>query len=98
MTMKYINQIFCTTSEKMVDIPDESVDLMVTSPPYNIDIKFGNKWDKRKIIHSKGVKYEDALSEKKYLKLLENVFLETQRVLKPNGTIIWVLVFVTLMS
>tara|TARA_B110000003_G_C16647294_1_gene532596 strand:+ start:355 stop:1131 length:777 start_codon:yes stop_codon:yes gene_type:complete len=85
--MKYINQIFCATSEKMADIPNESVDLMVTSPPYNIDIKFGNNWDKGKVKNSKGIKYEDALSEKKYLKLLEDVFLETHRVLKPNGTV-----------
>ncbi len=31
-----INKIFCKTSEVMSEIPDNSVHLMVTSPPYNV--------------------------------------------------------------
>ena len=31
-----LNKIFCKTSEKMDEIPDYSVHLMVTSPPYNV--------------------------------------------------------------
>ena len=38
----YLNKIFIKSSECMDDIPDNSVKLVVTSPPYNIDIKFGN--------------------------------------------------------
>ena len=85
--MKYINQIFCATSEKMADIPNESVDLMVTSPPYNIDIKFGNNWDKGKVKNSKGIKYEDALSEyiesqgfsvKDFFKEIRNAFSQDE--------------------
>ena len=30
------NQIFCKSSERMVELPDSSVHLMVTSPPYNV--------------------------------------------------------------
>ena len=30
-----INQILCTSSENMQDLPDHSVHLAVTSPPYN---------------------------------------------------------------
>ena len=30
------NKIFCKSSEKMVELPDNSVHLMVTSPPYNV--------------------------------------------------------------
>jgi len=33
---KYINKIFCKSSEKMKELPDCSVHLMVTSPPYNV--------------------------------------------------------------
>ena len=33
---KYINQIFAHSSEKMSELPDNSVHLMVTSPPYNV--------------------------------------------------------------
>ena len=31
-----VNRIFCKTSENMEEIPDNSVHLMVTSPPYNV--------------------------------------------------------------
>jgi len=33
---KYINKIFCKSSEAMNELPDNSVHLMVTSPPYNV--------------------------------------------------------------
>ncbi|MGV3529139.1 MAG: DNA-methyltransferase [Flavisolibacter sp.] len=73
------------SSEKMDELPDKSVDLMVTSPPYNINISYGNKWEDRKIVKAKGSKYDDFLPEAEYRKLLENVFQETKRVLKENG-------------
>lgn len=31
-----LNRIFCKSSEKMHELPDNSVHLMVTSPPYNV--------------------------------------------------------------
>jgi site-specific DNA-methyltransferase (adenine-specific) len=34
--VKYINSIFCKSSEKMKELPGNSVHLMVTSPPYNV--------------------------------------------------------------
>ena len=33
---QYINKVFCKSSESMTEIPDKSVHLMVTSPPYNV--------------------------------------------------------------
>lgn len=33
---KKINQIYCKSSENMKEIPDNSIHLMVTSPPYNV--------------------------------------------------------------
>jgi len=32
---EYLNQFFCKSSEKMDELPDNSVHLMITSPPYN---------------------------------------------------------------
>ena len=32
----YINKVFCKSSEVMNELPDNSVHLMVTSPPYNV--------------------------------------------------------------
>ena len=33
---RYLNKIFCKSSENMEELPDNSVHLMVTSPPYNV--------------------------------------------------------------
>ncbi len=33
---KLLNQIFCKSSETMSELPDSSVHLMITSPPYNV--------------------------------------------------------------
>lgn len=79
--------IYSVSSEEMVDIDDASVDMVVTSPPYNIDIKYGNHVSKGKIVNSKGVKYKDNLSEEEYMELLEKVFSECKRVLKKDGSI-----------
>lgn len=54
-----IDKIYNCSSENMTQIESSSVDLVVTSPPYNIDIKYGNKTTKGKVLASKGVKYED---------------------------------------
>ncbi len=33
---EFINKVFCKSSEKMTELPDNSIHLMVTSPPYNV--------------------------------------------------------------
>lgn len=33
---QYVNKIFCKSSESMNELPDNSVHLMITSPPYNV--------------------------------------------------------------
>ena len=62
---------------------------MVTSPPYNIDISYGNKWENGRLKTSKGKKYKDDLTEERYREMLCSVFEETKRVLKDDGQI-WV--------
>lgn len=83
------NVIYNTSSECMEQIEDRSVDLIVTSPPYNIDIQYGNKTSKGQIVSSKGVKYKDNLDEDSYRKLLETVFSECKRTLKDDGSM-WI--------
>jgi len=39
---EFIDKIFCKSSEKMEELPDNSVHLVVTSPPYNV----GKEYDK----------------------------------------------------
>ncbi|MBI4285314.1 MAG: site-specific DNA-methyltransferase [Chloroflexi bacterium] len=55
-------------------IPDESVQLMVTSPPY---------WNVRDYGHPSQIGYDDTLTE--YLNRLDEVWREVVRVLLPDG-------------
>ena len=56
--------------EKMKEIPDKSIDLVLIDPPYNINKADWDKW-----------KTTDA-----YVEFMGQVFLECQRVLKNNGS------------
>jgi len=84
-----INKIYMKSSEDMSNIPDKSVKLIVTSPPYNIDISYGNKHINGKVVETKGNKYKDNLDEDEYRKMLDNVFRECKRVLTDDGSI-WI--------
>ncbi|MEM7012331.1 MAG: site-specific DNA-methyltransferase [Verrucomicrobiota bacterium] len=53
-------------------LPDESVDLVVTSPPYNLGINYG--------------KYEDKRPLDEYLDWCKSWSSEIKRVLKPSGS------------
>lgn len=55
------------------EIPDESIDLIVADPPYNLGKDYGNTNDKRE--------FDD------YLSFSENWLTEAKRVLKKDGTI-----------
>ncbi len=81
-----LDKIYNSSSESMAEIATGSVDLVVTSPPYNIDIQYGNKTAKGKVLESKGTKYKDNLSEEEYRNMLATVFSECKRVLKDNGS------------
>jgi len=57
--------------ECLKDIEDKSVDLVLTSPPYNVGIDYEN--------------WNDNLSYESYLKFLENVLEHLYRVIKDDG-------------
>jgi len=63
-----INRFILGSAENMKELPDNSVHLMITSPPYNVSKE-----------------YDNDLSLKEYLQLLENSFKETYRVLVNGG-------------
>lgn len=65
---KYLNKIICASCENMKELPNNCVDLMITSPPYNVSKE-----------------YDEDLSLREYLQLLQNVFMETYRVLVNGG-------------
>ena len=83
------NKIYCKSSESMSEVDDKSVTLVVTSPPYNIDVKYGNQHKNGRAIGSKGIKYKDNLPDDEYKQMLGRVFNECKRVLKDNGSI-WI--------
>lgn len=84
-----LDEIYNCSSEIMKQIDSNTIDLVVTSPPYNIDVQYGNQTSKGKVVKSKGVKYSDNMNEEDYRKMLSNVFSECKRVLKSDGSI-WV--------
>ena len=46
MTLKYLNEIVCGDSLELIEeLPDNSIDLVITSPPYNLDLG-NNKFHK----------------------------------------------------
>lgn len=66
----------------MRDIPDKSVDLVVTSPPYNL----GNTHHTGDIRHKA---YDDNLPEEEYQQWQIEVLNEIYRVLKSDGSVIY---------
>ncbi|MGB9587745.1 MAG: DNA-methyltransferase [Armatimonadota bacterium] len=70
--MELINRIICgDVLEVMKLIPDKSVHLAITSPPYNVGIEYDN--------------HDDRMDYDAYLAWLEKVWLETKRVLVSGG-------------
>jgi len=67
-------KMFNKSSKNMPEIKSESIDLIITGPPYNI----GTKYDI----------YEDNLSHKDFLNLMERIFSECHRVLKRKGRLV----------
>ena len=65
---EYLNKFILGSAERMKELPNNSIQLMLTSPPYNVSKE-----------------YDDDLSLKEYLQLLENSFRETYRVLENGG-------------
>lgn len=66
-------KIYNTDSQNMSFIPDKSVHLVITSPPYNVGIKYDGQDDRKQLDN--------------YFKMLENVFRECYRVLVSGGRI-----------
>lgn len=86
--MEFINNVFFKDSSNMIEVPSNSIDLIITSPPY-FNIKDYSKNGYQNLSHSRTDEndiggldsYED------YLKKLLGVWKECERVLKPNGKI-----------
>ncbi len=74
---KAINQIFCADARTMDEVPDKSVALVVTSPPYFAGKEYEEALGQG---HIPGSYLE-------YLRMLEDVFAECAQKLEPGGRI-----------
>ena len=81
MTSDFINGIHLGKWEKMMpQLDSNSIDLIVTSPPYNVSLGVNNK-------HKKDAYAEcdDNMPYNEYLEWMEKLFMECNRVLKEGG-------------
>jgi site-specific DNA-methyltransferase (cytosine-N4-specific) len=81
-----MNEVYFKSSKEMDEISDNSIDLIITSPPY-FNIKDYSKDGNQDIKHSES-KFEDIGSINifdRYIDELLEVWTECFRVLKPNG-------------
>lgn len=82
--------------EVMRQIPDESVDLVVTSPPYNLKNSSGNgmkdprsgKWKNAALVHGYS-HYDDNMPHEEYVAWQRTCLAEMVRLLKPDGAIFY---------
>lgn len=93
----FVNKIICGDCiEVMRQIPDESIDLVVTSPPYNLKNSTGNgmkdgrggKWANAELV--KGYKtYHDCMPHDQYVAWQKECLAEMLRIIPEDGTIFY---------
>lgn len=93
----FINKIICGDSLTiMKKMPDKCIDLVVTSPPYNLKNSTGNgmkdgrggKWANAALVN--GYKnYDDNLPHEEYSKWQHDCLLEMFRLIKDDGAIFY---------
>lgn len=93
----YINKLICGDCiEVMQEMPKESVDLIVTSPPYNLKNSTGNgmkdgrggKWANAKLVEGYS-NYDDCMPHDEYALWQRNCLTEMMRLLKSDGAIFY---------
>src|SRR3989339_1388181 len=94
---RYINKIICGDAiDVMKKIPDGSVDLVVTSPPYNLKNSTGNgmkdgrggKWSGAALVNGYD-NYDDNMPHDEYAKWQRNCLTEMFRVVNDDGAIFY---------
>lgn len=94
---KFINKIICgDVIDIMKKVPDSSVDLIITSPPYNLKNSTGNgmkdgrggKWANAAL--QKGYShYNDNMPHDEYVKWQRNCLTEMMRLIPEDGAIFY---------
>lgn len=85
----YLDKVFYKDARNMEEIPDKTVDLILTSPPY-FNIKDYSKDGWQKTQHSEKLPGQigDIKNYETYIQELLKIWQECERVLKPNGKLI----------
>lgn len=87
--MDYINKVYFKDARNMTELPDNSVQLIVTSPPYfNIKDYSLDGYQKNKKAQKVSGQIGDIADYQKYIDEMVLVWKECERVLKPNGKLI----------
>lgn len=93
----FINKIICGDAVKiMKEIPDGSVDLVITSPPYNLKNSTGNgmkdgrggKWANAALQNGYS-HHDDSMPHDKYVKWQRDCLKEMMRLIPENGAIFY---------
>lgn len=84
-----LNTVFFRNAQKMVEVKSNTIDLIITSPPY-FNIKDYSKDGYQEKNHSakNGQQLGDIANYQVFIKELSKVWKECERVLKPNGKLI----------
>jgi len=94
---EYINKIICGDClEVMQNMPDKCIDLVVTSPPYNLKNSTGNgmkdgrggKWAGAALVNGYS-NYDDNMPHEEYSKWQRDCLTEMFRLLKDDGAIFY---------
>lgn len=94
---KFLNKIICGRCEEvMKKIPSNSVDLVVTSPPYNLKNSTGNgmkcgkggKWSNAALINGYA-DYDDCMPHEEYVAWQRECLTEMFRLIKDDGAIFY---------
>lgn len=87
--INHINRVFYKDAREMLEVPENSVHLIVTSPPYfNIkDYSLDGYQKERKYRKTKG-QIGDIQDYKNYIDEMLKIWRQCERVLKPNGKLV----------
>jgi len=87
--MDFLNKVYFKDARSMAELPDNSIHLIVTSPPYfNIKDYSLDGYQKNKKTEKEKGQIGDISDYKKYISEMLKVWQECQRVLKPNGKLV----------
>ena len=93
----FINRIICGSAiDVMKELPDESIDLIVTSPPYNLKNSTGNgmkdgrggKWANAALQRGYA-SYDDNMPHDEYVRWQRGSLIEMMRLIPENGAIFY---------